>query len=348
MSQVNLHTRYKKLLFLYSIIFFPVVSLLLALWSELPHILSSTYFTLNYLLYLIILLLSWYVSLLFITGIRNTDSIKLYEPKILGYYFLVNLVTPFLFSLLAFYLLHLLLGKSATLNTIIQQALPVSVVAVCANLLYDVLILSKEKKLTEDKAAHLEIEKIKAEINILKAQINPHFIFNSMNTLAYLTVNDPAKASKFIELFSKIYRFVLEHINTDWILLREELILMEDFISLQKIKYKESIHLTIHIRDYFTTRYSIPPLSLQILAENAIKHNQFSPEDPLCIEISTEANMIIFKNKLKAIPNAVTSTKLGLTNLKERYRLLTDKQIIIQKTGTEFIVQLPVLKKSFL
>jgi two-component system LytT family sensor kinase len=193
--------------------------------------------------------------------------------------------------------------------------------------------LKREQKLRE--------EKLIFQNETLKNQVNPHFLFNSLNTLSSLIYSRPETAELFINRLSSIYRYILENSQKDRVPLQSELSFISDYFGLHKIRDEEKIMLNIEIED--SDGFEILPVSLQILLENAIKHNIATRENPLMISIYIENMHVIVKNNLQKKSVQLPSTKIGLKNLAERFRLMTGKTLEITETRTEFIVKAPLL-----
>jgi two-component system LytT family sensor kinase len=193
--------------------------------------------------------------------------------------------------------------------------------------------LKRERKLKE--------ENLIFQNETLKNQVNPHFLFNSLNTASSLISSQPGVAERFIGKLSSIYRYILENSHKDKVPLESELAFINDYFDLHKIRDEEKISLTINAPDEGS--FSIIPVSLQILVENAIKHNMATRENPLRIIIFVENRMIIVKNNLQKMARQLKSTEMGLKNLTERVRLISGKELIVEETNTEFIVKLPLL-----
>jgi LytS/YehU family sensor histidine kinase len=175
----------------------------------------------------------------------------------------------------------------------------------------------------------------------LKNQINPHFLFNSLNTLSSLVSTQPEIAEKFINRLSSIYRYILEKSSMDRVSLEAELSFIRDYFYLHKIRGDEKIQLEIKIDD--PARYEILPISLQGLVENAIKHNKATREDPLKIIIYIDGQYIVVKNNLQKMATQITSTGTGLKNLSERVKLVSGRDLIIEESINHFLVKLPLL-----
>lgn len=175
----------------------------------------------------------------------------------------------------------------------------------------------------------------------LKNQVNPHFLFNSLNTLSSLVNTQVEIAGHFISKLSLIYRYILENSSKAKVPLKDELAFIEDYFYLHEIRSEGKILLTIDIKD--DENYEILPVSLQLLLENAIKHNMATLERPLKIAIYIEGQNIVVRNNIQKMATQVVSTKIGLKNLSERVRLITGKEIIVEETKNDFLVKVPLL-----
>jgi two-component system LytT family sensor kinase len=175
----------------------------------------------------------------------------------------------------------------------------------------------------------------------LKNQVNPHFLFNSLNTLSSLIGTQPDTAERFIERLSSIYRYILENSTKNKVLLQKELNFIDDYFFLHKIRDDGKILMEISVRNL--QDYEILPVSLQILVENAINHNMATRDNPLKISIYTESDYIVVKNNLQKKAVQLKSTGIGLQNLMERTKLVTGKYLIIEESNSEFIVKIPLI-----
>ncbi len=192
-------------------------------------------------------------------------------------------------------------------------------------------------------AEQLKLENIAGKYQSLKDQLNPHFLFNSLNVLSNLVYENADKSADFIQQLSKIYRYVLEVQQEQLVGLDQELNFAENYLSLQKIRFEQS--LTYEIKVNKTDFYLLPPLSLQLLLENAIKHNVVSLEKPLNILIEQRGDLLIVSNNLQPKITADSDGNgIGLENIKNRYQLLSNLSPKILKNGGKFQVELPLLK----
>lgn len=198
------------------------------------------------------------------------------------------------------------------------------------------------------KSSLLEIEKLKQEkmrsdYKLLQDQINPHFLFNSFNVLISEINYNPETAISFTRKLSQVYRYVLQSKNHDLISLKDELEFIKSYIYLHQVRVGSSLVYNFNI-DENDLELNVPPLTLQILVENAIKHNIINTENKLHIAIESEGNKnLLIKNNLSP-KKAIESTQTGLSNIISRYALIGDKKITIQNTGNEFIVKIPLLE----
>jgi two-component system LytT family sensor kinase len=175
----------------------------------------------------------------------------------------------------------------------------------------------------------------------LKNQVNPHFLFNSLNTLSSLMITQTEIAGQFIGKLSSIYRYILENGSKDKVLLSEEMAFIRDYFSLYEVRSEGKILLSIEVDEKADIK--ILPVSLQLLIENAIKHNMATLEKPLNITIYIEGENIVVRNNIQKMATQVVSTKIGLKNLSDRVRLIAGKEIIVEETANDFLVKVPLL-----
>ncbi len=199
----------------------------------------------------------------------------------------------------------------------------------------------------ESRQARMETEKLQEELSqirfeVLKSQINPHFMFNSLNVLSGLINVDVAKAQLFIDEFSQIYRYVLETIEQPISTLDKELEFMRSYLFLQQIRYGENLTYTVNVPAELLPM-ALPPLSLQILLENAIKHNIVNESKPLKIEIFSQENSLIVRNNIQPKVSG-NSTGLGLKNLVKRYALISPLEPKFRIVDNHYVARIPLIK----
>lgn len=210
--------------------------------------------------------------------------------------------------------------------------------------LYEIIYLNKEREYNLTRAEQLNIAKAQAELEALKNQIDPHFIFNSLNTLSFLITRDPQNARLYNDTLAKVYRYILGNKEKDLVLLREEVEFISNYFYLLKIRFSEAVNMEIEITDLAAEDFLIPPISMQALVENAIKHNDFTDINPLTINVSVSSNFVVIRNAIKPKNYAPPTSKIGLNNLDNRYKLITKRNIIIENNFKFFTVKLPILK----
>jgi len=184
-------------------------------------------------------------------------------------------------------------------------------------------------------------EKLRMDYTVLQDQINPHFLFNNLSVLKSLIIYDQKTAVSFTQSFTDVYRYVLKSRDKMLVELKEELQFIDSYVSLHKERLGDGIDVQYMI-DKEGVEKNIAPLSLQLLVENAIKHNVVSKENPLYIEISSDENFVIVKNNLR-LKESSYSTNTGLSNLVKRYELLEGDDIIVEQNDNFFIVKVPLL-----
>ena len=184
---------------------------------------------------------------------------------------------------------------------------------------------------------------LQSRLDGLKDQVNPHFLFNSLNSLSSLISEDPKMASKFLDEMSKVYRYLLRNNEEGLTTLTAELQFVRSYFHLLKTRYGDGIDIRINV-DAACMNAQIPPLTLQLLIENAVKHNVILKEQPLQIEIvAINDGRLLVKNCLQPKVVKLPSTKIGLNNIKSKYKLLNQPEIEIRETGKEFIVTVPLI-----
>lgn len=184
-----------------------------------------------------------------------------------------------------------------------------------------------------------------AKFDALKNQLDPHFLFNSLNVLTSLIDEDPQQAQKFTTALSKVYRYVLEQKNKDLVSVDEELEFARTYVQLLKMRFEDSLIFEIpEVSQNPDAR--IVPLSLQLLLENAVKHNVVTAAKPLLIKVTEEDGRLIISNNLQEKQVVKKGSGVGLHNIRQRYDILSDRKVTIHKTENNFSVQLPILTKK--
>lgn len=192
-------------------------------------------------------------------------------------------------------------------------------------------------------AERLEKEHLQSSLSNLRAQLDPHFMFNSLNVLSTLIRTDPLRAEQFVEDFAKVYRYLLEVKNDMAVPLKDELAFVERYLNLQKIRFHEGLQYHVNINPEHLNLY-LPPLSLQEMVGNAIKHNIISREHPLQLRLLSNGKGLIVENNVQSRTSGVISTGVGLQNLRERYRYLSAEEPRFELADGKYKAYLPLIK----
>jgi len=228
-------------------------------------------------------------------------------------------------------------------NVLITNALIAAVVNIILMIILEAWLFFVESDKAKTKAQTLEKELTQIRFEVLKNQINPHFMFNSLNVLSGLIDKDIAKAQLFIDEFSHIYRYVLETIENQVVSVNKELGFIRSYIFLQQIRYGEALNVNIDLPAEIL-HLLVPPLSLQLVLENAIKHNIIDSTKPLQIDISSEKEWLIIKNNIQPKISTGASTGLGQKNIVKRYTMICNKVPEFLVRTNHYIVKLPLIK----
>jgi len=210
-----------------------------------------------------------------------------------------------------------------------QNLLLALMIALCMNTVHIGMILFHRWTAAHTEAEELKRSGLEAQNTALKQQIDPHFLFNSLNTLTALIEEEPHNAVRFVQQLSNVYRYVLQSKNHVTISLAEELAFVRAYAFLHELRSSLNLHL--------------PPLAIQLCIENAVKHNIVSRQKPLLINIAVKNDAVCVENTLQCKKHSQDSTRVGLSHIRHRYSLLTDRQIQISENGQTFAVELPLL-----
>lgn len=190
----------------------------------------------------------------------------------------------------------------------------------------------------------LKKEKVEYQYATLKSQVNPHFLFNSFNTLMAIIESDPQKAADYVEKLSDYFRNMVQHRDRDIITLEEELEMVETYYFLQQKRFGADLRLTLRIPEQWKKQYGVPPLSLQLLLENAVKHNVVSYESPLEITVTaTDHASLLIQNNLNLKVKTDASTGIGIENIVNRFNILASKEVIVSSGDHIFTVEIPLI-----
>lgn len=299
----------------------------------------------DYVFLLIMAAIIWYVNVKVHYLLRK----KLYQirkifPRLLLRYS-IGIIVSFIITLIFLSGWNKLLHNTAfSYGTIAKLQVIIILVTMQISSIYEIAYLNNERESDIVKMERTEKSKIQAELDVLKNQIDPHFIFNSLNTLSYLISQDQDSAKRFNDTLAKVYRYILIKKEKDLVQLKEEIEFAMNFFYLLKIRYQQGLIMKIEINNIVSENYLLPPLSIQILIENAIKHNHFTEKSPLNIEIRVLEEHVTVTNNRHVKQFEIQSSQIGLKNLSERYKLITNSVISITDNREYFRVTLPILK----
>lgn len=209
--------------------------------------------------------------------------------------------------------------------------------------IYESIYFISELRTSVEEKEMLKRESLQAQISALKTQVNPHFLFNNLNTLSAIIPEDPKQAVDFVQQLSKVYRHILEVRDEPSIPLKEELDVLKAYAFLLKTRFGNNLTIDIAVPGD-KLNYKIVPLSLQILMENAIKHNIVSADKPLHVKVFVENGNLVVSNTLQVKNQVSESTGIGLSNICNRYKLLGDKEVKVVESEGLFTVLIPLVQ----
>lgn len=195
-------------------------------------------------------------------------------------------------------------------------------------------------------AERLMRENIQAKYDALRNQIDPHFFFNSLSVLTNLVYKSPDLSADYITQLAKTYRYILDKKFENLVTVQTELDFLESYLFLMRIRHQQSIQFNVAIDEKTRTKGMIPPVSLQLLIENAIKHNRFSTNDPLLINVKNEEEYLVVSNHVRKKTNPDLSSGIGLENIQKRYALISDHAIVVLQSDEMFIVKIPIITSA--
>ena len=237
-------------------------------------------------------------------------------------------------------------GYHFTLKKYVYNIFVALMYAVIIGGIYEGIYFFRKWRETFVEAEALKKSNLQSQLDSLKGQINPHFLFNSLSSLSSLIADDSKRAEKFVDELATVYRYLLRTNEKDLTTLGKELEFINAYFHLLKTRFNQGLHLKLEV-DERCYEYLLPPLTLQILIENAVKHNVLLCERPLILRIFTdEDDNLVVINNLQRKNTLVTSNKMGLSNIVTKYKLLKQRRIIIKETEDDFLVIIPLIKPT--
>jgi len=260
--------------------------------------------------------------------------------------FLLLIVTILVVDLIGRVVLHHLFGDSFNPLERLRGLTFILVISTMITAIYEVIYLYVRLKKTIREEEQAKQVVVQAELDALRNQAQPHFLFNSLNTLRDIIDQNPKEdAKEFVNKLSNVYRFILESGNAHLTPLRSELKFAQSYIHIQSERFGDNLKVNWAIPDAYLNKMVVP-MSLQLLLENAIKHNVISKAKPLLINVEVMDNHLVINNKIQPKSTQLPSTKVGLKNIEKRYELISGKAIQLSNNGEQFEVSLPLLKPT--
>jgi two-component system, LytTR family, sensor kinase len=209
--------------------------------------------------------------------------------------------------------------------------------------MFEILYRKAQWRQAERDRERLEKQKMKAELMQLKGIVNPHFLFNNLNSLSSLISENPERAQQFLDELTIVFRYLLRNNQTDLTLLSEELDFIKTYYQLLRTRYGQAISMDLQI-DKSYEQLQIPPLTLQLLVENAVKHNRLQKDNPLHIELfSTPGGKLVVRNTISKKEGRVESSGIGLQTINARYKMLNQQGVVIEQTDKSFSVTISLI-----
>lgn len=254
---------------------------------------------------------------------------------------MLPLIVHLIFNLFIFPFIN---GRECNLSS--TESISYLIISVAITLLINAIFIAADFfrfwKISLTEKEELKRTSLSAEFEALKNQVNPHFLFNSLNTLSSLIDENPKQANEFVQKLASVYRYVLTHRDKETVLLHEEIDFIKSYIFLNQIRFGANLNSIIDVNTNCLNK-QIPTLTVQMLIENAIKHNVISAQKPLHISITCNPEYLTVENNLQPKLTSSESNGIGLNNIVERYKYLTEKEVIITKTENNFEVSVPLL-----
>lgn len=299
---------------------------------------------LGYVYFILLALLIWQGNryLLFRTRKRFTWFDKPIEKLVLLFMNNIFYTTPLTVAWLCMW--YNFAGFSEVKwNTILIVALVNVICVLFVTHVYETVFMVKEQQNEQVKNAELQRAKAEAELSALKNQIDPHFMFNSLNTLTYLIKADSQKALAFTENLAEVYRYILSQKDQTLVLLDDELDFTHKYTDLLHLRFGQALIIRKKFNGTAGKEFLIPPTSVFVAFENAVKHNEISERMPMEIDVDVKEGQLIIRNSLRERKTRAHSSRIGLKNLDERFKLVTGKGITATHNETHFVVQLPLI-----
>jgi two-component system, LytTR family, sensor kinase len=325
----------------------PILGIAIPLLSHLINYrqMSTGKIILSNLCFIATSFVTWQGSVYIVSHVRRNKTIR--KKLFLKLFMLCGLTAlyGFIITCTSALLWQNIILKVSDLKPAINCGLIAAGMVMFLTLIYEALFLSKERELDIKIVDQLDKERLQAELTALKGELEPHFVFNSLTTISHLISVDPEKAQMFTQKLAVVYKYLLVNKGKELVSLEDELSFIDNYVYLLRIRYDDKISLQFNLKRA-GEKIMIIPCSLQLLIENAIKHNFFTEADPLQISISMNGEYLKVENNTRRKNYAVESTKVGLSNLRTHYKLICNKNVLIYEKDSRFTVKLPLIKQE--
>ena len=296
---------------------------------------------------------AWFIGVAFVTWEANLRLYLLFQDRTAWLTrpwhrvrLLVGLICLFTipFNLSALWMwAELFQDPNATWRAIAMAVVTIVAAVIFITHIYETLFLVKEWENEFQRGQHLQRLNLEAELLALKSEVNPHTLFNNLNALSHLVEQGHPRAAAFVGALAESYRYLLKTGAMRLVPLADELALLDQFLSLATIRYADGLKVQVHVEARARARWRIPPVVLPELLENAVKHNDFSTDNPLRIEIRLEGDRLTVSHDKRPREATGSSTGVGLENLAQRFRLTTGVAARWAESGGSFVVTLPLV-----
>lgn len=334
--------------FWFSVIGILIISLVTAyLFNNSNVVLSLTEVVLSWAGSLLFTIIDWFINRAIMIFLRKKYPAFRDDAKRITLFFLAVVSTVLLVDFIGGMLIALIpdvnyVGAKSKIKILV----PIIIITIMIMAIYEAIYynIRLKKSVREEEQAKQAV--VQAQLDALRNQAQPHFFFNTLNTLRdIIDQNSKDDAKEFVDKLSDMYRFLLEAGNDNLISLKNELRFAKAYIHIQSERFRDNLKLNWDIPEA-SLDAMIVPMSLQLLLENAIKHNVISKAKPLLINVAIRDNKLVVENKLEPKSTQLPSTKVGLANIEKRFTLISNKSIEIENDGNRFMVSLPLLTPS--
>jgi two-component system LytT family sensor kinase len=285
----------------------------------------------------------FFCGLLFSLNLRKGKWLSSYREKEKYFFYTISNVIVFCVLLIIGTVLQRLFFPDRQLPRLMFSGalFRLGLSAILTAIVVKIILLMRTSSSMAAENQRLKNAYLASELQLLKEQLNPHFLFKSLSSLSAVVQENPKQAQKYIRDMSAVFRYALVGSHTDLVTIADELTMIRSFAKLISMRLENAFELSINIADIYLS-VKIPHLSLQPLLENAVKHNAATAERPLRIQIQAMDDQLIFSNSLWEMPTPEASNGMGLANLNERFRIMMHDEIDIIRSDTHFIVKLPL------